>query len=88
MPRSLARVVLHGVFSTKNRGPFLIDPELRARLHASMAGILQNIGCEPILIKGVEDQVHLQHSEDRTHRRVSGEGDDGAVEMDERTRGG
>ena len=24
-----------------------------------MAGVLQNIGCEPILINGVEDHVHI-----------------------------
>ena len=59
MPQSLARVVLHVVFSTKNRVPFLKDPELRARLHAYMAGALQNLGCEPILIGGVEDHVHV-----------------------------
>jgi putative transposase len=59
MPQSLARVVLHVVFSTKNRVPFLRETEVRARLHAYMAGVLQNIGCEPILINGVEDHVHI-----------------------------
>jgi REP element-mobilizing transposase RayT len=59
MPQSLARVVLHVVFSTKNRVPFLRDVELRTRLHAYMAGVLQNIGCEPIVIGGVEDHVHI-----------------------------
>ena len=66
MPQSLARVVLHVVFSTKNRVPFLKDPELRARLHAYMAGVLQNIGCEPILIGGVEDHVHILCNLSRT----------------------
>jgi putative transposase len=59
MPQSLARVVLHIVFSTKSRAPFLKDTELRTRLHAYMAGVLQKIGCEPILIGGVEDHVHV-----------------------------
>jgi REP element-mobilizing transposase RayT len=59
MPQSLARVVLHVVFSTKNRVPFLRETEVRARLHAYMAGVLQNIGCEPILINGVEDHIHI-----------------------------
>ncbi len=66
MPQSLARVVLHVVFSTKNRVPFLKDPELRARLHGYMAGVLQNIGCEPILIGGVEDHVHILCNLSRT----------------------
>ena len=66
MPQSLARVVLHVVFSTKNRVPFLKDPELRVHLHAYMAGALQNIGCEPILINGVEDHVHILCNLSRT----------------------
>ena len=66
MPQSLARVVLHVVFSTKNRVPFLKNPELRARLHAYMAGVLQAIGCEPILINGVEDHVHILCNLSRT----------------------
>jgi REP-associated tyrosine transposase len=66
MPQSLARVVLHVVFSTKNRVPFLKEAELRARLHAYMAGVLQSIGCEPILINGVEDHVHILCNLSRT----------------------
>ena len=66
MPQSLARVVLHVVFSTKNRIPFLRDAEVRARMHAYMAGVLQNIGCEPILINGVEDHVHILCNLSRT----------------------
>lgn len=66
MPQSLARVVLHIVFSTKNRVPHLKDPALRARLHASMAGVLQNLGCEPILLNGVEDHVHILCNLSRT----------------------
>ena len=66
MPQSLARVVLHIVFSTKNRVPHLKDPALRARLHAYMAGVLQNLGCEPILLNGVEDHVHILCNLSRT----------------------
>ena len=66
MPQSLARVVLHVVFSTKNRVLVLNDAELRARLHSYMAGVLQNIGCEPILIGGVEDHVHILCNLSRT----------------------
>jgi REP-associated tyrosine transposase len=66
MPQSLARVVLHIAFSTKNRAPFLKDADLRTRLHAYRAGVLQNLGCEPILIGGVEDHVHLLCNLSRT----------------------
>ena len=66
MPQSLVRVVLNVVFSTKNRVPFLKDPEIRARLHAYIAGVLQAIGCDPILIGGVEDHVHILCNLSRT----------------------
>ena len=66
MPQSLARVVLHVVFSTKNREPFLKDDDVRKRLHAYMAGVLQRIGCEPILIGGMEDHVHVLCNLSRT----------------------
>ena len=66
MPQSLARVVLHVVFSTKNRVAFLADPALRPRLYAYMAGVLQNHGCAPILLNGVEDHVHILCNLSRT----------------------
>jgi REP element-mobilizing transposase RayT len=66
MPQSLARVVLHIAFSTKHRARFLNDADARPRLYAYMAGVLQNIGCEPILINGVEDHVHILCNLSRT----------------------
>lgn len=59
MPQSLARVVLHLVFSTKNRVAFFKEPELRDRLHGYLAGTLQALGCEPILVNGADDHVHI-----------------------------
>jgi REP element-mobilizing transposase RayT len=66
MPQSLARVVLHVVFSTKNRIPFLKDADLRSRSHAYLAGVLQNVHCEPILVNGAEDHVHILCNLSRT----------------------
>ena len=66
MPQSLARIVLHVVFSTKNRLPFLKETEVRAGLHAYVAGVLQSLSCEPILINGIEDHVHLLCNLSRT----------------------
>jgi REP element-mobilizing transposase RayT len=66
MPQSLARVVLHIVFSTKHRAPFFRDVDLSARIHAYMAGVLQHIGCEPILINGAVDHVHILCNLSRT----------------------
>ena len=66
MPQSLARVVLHIVFSTKNRVPFLKNTDHRAALHAYMAGVFQKLNCDPILINGVEDHVHMLCNLSRT----------------------
>jgi len=59
MSQSLSKILLHTVFSTKERRPFLRDAELRAELHNYLGGILSNLECQPLLIGGVEDHVHL-----------------------------
>jgi len=66
MPQSLARIVLHITYSTKNRVPFLRDPLVRTELYAYLAGVLQNIGCEPIIVNGVEDHIHILSNFSRT----------------------
>ena len=66
MPQSLSRMVIHLIFSTKDRRPFLRSPEIRSQLHAYMAGILQECQCAPILINGTEDHVHILCNLSRT----------------------
>jgi REP-associated tyrosine transposase len=58
MPQSLAKILVHTVFSTKERRPFLRDRALRDELHHYLGGILKNLECQPIIIGGVEDHVH------------------------------
>jgi putative transposase len=58
MPQSLSRVLIHLVFSTKNREP-LIGPELRDRMFPYLGGTLNGIGCPVITVGGVADHVHL-----------------------------
>lgn len=41
MPQSLAKILVHTVFSTKDRHQFLRDEALRAELHRYLGGILQ-----------------------------------------------
>lgn len=65
MPQSLANVVVHVVFSTKDRHP-LIDPAIRAPLHAYLATVARNTGCECFRIGGVADHVHLAVGLSRT----------------------
>ncbi len=58
MSQSLARNVVHLIFSTKNREPF-ITPESRPDLFAYLAGALNGIDCPAIRVGGVADHVHL-----------------------------
>ena len=66
MPQSLANVLLHVVFSTKNRIPFLNTPELRGIMTGYMVGTLQNINCPSLIVGVVEDHVHILCNLSRT----------------------
>jgi REP element-mobilizing transposase RayT len=58
MPQSLSLVIIHVIFSTKERQSFL-DSETRPRLHAYLATVARNLGCEAYRVGGVADHVHL-----------------------------
>ena len=58
MAQSLSKILVHVVFSTKNRHPFLDDANLRTELHAYLGGILARLDCQPIIVGGVADHVH------------------------------
>ena len=59
MPQSLSQILVHLVFSTKNREPWLTKP-LRGDLHAYMATVVRGMDrCECYRVGGVEDHVHL-----------------------------
>jgi len=66
MAQSLAKILLHLVFSTKERRPFLHDQALREELHRYLGGILTHLDCQPLIIGGVEDHVHLLFAHSRT----------------------
>jgi putative transposase len=66
MAQSLAKILLHLVFSTKDRRPLLEDSALRDELHRYLGGILTNLECQPLIIGGVEDHVHLLFAHNRT----------------------
>ena len=60
MPQSLARVIVHIVFSTKQRQPWLRDAALRSELFPYTATILKNEADSPaLLVNGVEDHLHV-----------------------------
>ena len=66
MPQSLAKILVHAVFSTKDRRPFLRDKNLREEMHRYLGGILNQLDCQPVIVGGVEDHVHLLCALSRT----------------------
>jgi REP element-mobilizing transposase RayT len=59
MSQSLAKILVHTVFSTKDRRPLLHDLALRNEMHCYIGGILSNLKCQPIIVGGVDDHVHF-----------------------------
>jgi putative transposase len=58
MPQSLSYLLIHIVFSTKDRASILHD-SIRPPLHAYLATVARNAGCECYCVGGVADHVHL-----------------------------
>lgn len=58
MPQSLSMVIIHLVFSTKDREARIV-PEMRPRLHAYLAEVARGLGCHAYRVGGVADHVHL-----------------------------
>ncbi len=58
MPQSLANLLVHLVFSTKERGAWLKD-EWRQDLHAYIGGILKRRGSSLLAANSVDDHIHL-----------------------------
>lgn len=58
MPHTYSNILVHIVFSTKNRFPF-ISPELRPRLYAYLGGVIRKAGGSLIEVGGMPDHMHL-----------------------------
>ncbi len=65
MPQSLSLVILHIVFSTKDRAPVLIEP-LRSKLHAYLATVARDTESDCYRVGGTADHVHLAIRMSRT----------------------
>ena len=57
MSQSLSKILIHLIFSTKNREPF-IDEAIEPQLHAYMAGVFKNMESPAIIIGGTPDHTH------------------------------
>ena len=58
MPQSLVKLLVHTVFSTKNRAN-LIQPECEEGLFGYIHGIVENNGSKLFIAGGTTDHVHL-----------------------------
>jgi putative transposase len=58
MPQSLVKILVHVVFSTKNRVD-LIHPEIEAGLYAYIHGIVENNNSKLIIGNGTANHSHL-----------------------------
>lgn len=58
MRRSKIEVVIHYVWATKNREPFL-RPEVERRIHRCISAQAQDLGCAVLALDGTPDHVHL-----------------------------
>src|SRR5256886_2172870 len=58
MPQSVSKVILHIIFSTKNREPWL-DSSVRPRVHAYLATVCRDVGAELVRVGGVADHIHI-----------------------------
>ena len=66
MPQSLASLLSHLVFSTKDRERTLPD-EIRDELHAYIGGIVADCGGSLLCAGSVADHIHLLIAMPRTH---------------------
>ena|SRR5687768_5146280 len=58
MAQSLVKILVHIVFSTKNREP-LIDPGVEDGLYRYISGIVENNRAKLIIANGTENHSHL-----------------------------
>ena len=66
MPQTLSKILLHTVFSTKHRQPFLKDCGVRAEVHDYLGGTCKGMGYNPLIVGGASDHVHLLTVQSRT----------------------
>jgi REP element-mobilizing transposase RayT len=59
MPQSLSQVLVHFIFSTKNRFPFLTELSCRNRMHAYVARVFSEQDSPAIEVGGISDHVHV-----------------------------
>ena len=65
MPQSLSNVILHIIFSTKDREPWL-NANVRPRIHGYLATVCRGLDASFVHIGGVSDHAHVVTTLPRT----------------------
>lgn len=65
MAQSLSSILIHLVFSTKLREPF-ITPEIEPELHAYLAVVFRECNSPSLLVGGAKDHIHALFALSRT----------------------
>ncbi len=66
MPQSLARIILHVVFSVRDRHRVFVLNRMQADTCRYMTGVMKNLDCPVIRIGTAVDHVHILHLLSRT----------------------
>ena len=66
MSQSLSNIIIHIVFSTKDRAPFLQNPDIRNQMHAQLGSTSKTLNCPTLIVGGVDDHIHLLARQSRT----------------------
>ena len=59
MAQSLSNILVHIVFSTKKRCPFLSDYKIRNEMYSYLGGTINSLDCSVILVGGSVDHIHI-----------------------------
>lgn len=65
MPQSLSSILIHLIFSTKHREPY-ITPEIEPELHAYVAAVLRELNSPSLTINGTTNHLHILFALSRT----------------------
>ena len=58
MAQSLSKVIIHIIFSTKDREPWM-EPDVRRRMHSYVATVCRDLNAEALRVGGVADHLHI-----------------------------
>src|ERR1044072_3586398 len=67
MSQSLSRLWTHLIFSTRDRFPFLKEPELKNSMHRYLASVLRSHDYETLIVGGTSDHMHALFALSRKH---------------------